>query len=215
MKVILLGPPGAGKGTQAKILSAELNAVHISTGDILRNAIKHNTALGIEAKKYVESGDLVPDTLVTKMVVERLNCADARKDFILDGFPRNLQQAEDLDKFLMVADGIDKCKVIYLDADENILIQRLSGRRTCKQCQAVYHLTNMPPKKAQVCDSCGGELYQRQDDKEETIKNRLSVYDRLTRPVVDYYFQGSRLFKIFANRQPELVLSEMLNVLKK
>ncbi|HAH21238.1 MAG: adenylate kinase [Omnitrophica WOR_2 bacterium GWF2_43_52] len=214
MKLVLLGAPGAGKGTQAKGLSKELKLAHISTGDILRIAIKENTPLGQKAKRYVETGELVPDSLVTQMVIERLSSDDVKDGFILDGFPRNRQQASDLDNFLS---GRNTCNyfVLYLDASEKTLIKRLSGRRICRKCQAVYHLINFPPLKEMTCDHCQGELYQRSDDKEETIKNRLEVYQRQTAPVVEYYFKQKRLIHIKSDDDAPLVLRQMLEVLAK
>lgn len=214
MKLILLGPPGAGKGTQAKVLSQELKLSHISTGDILREAIKNNTTLGSKAKMYVESGELVPDALVTEMVIERLSLPDAKKGFILDGFPRNIHQAEDLDLFLGRNGAGGEAAVIYLEASEKILIQRLSGRRICRNCQAVFHMINMPPKKNMTCDFCNGELYQRKDDQEATISNRLAVYEQQTKVLVDYYSNKNRLFRIGADQEADVVLAEMLKVLK-
>lgn len=211
-QIILLGPPGAGKGTQAKSLSEELSLAHISTGDILRRAIKNNTPLGREAKKYVDAGELVPDGLVTKMVVERLGCADAKEGFILDGFPRTIQQAEALDNFLKSARPVDYT-AMYLNATEKTIIQRLSGRRICRKCQAVFHLTNMPPRQDMTCDFCKGELYQREDDAEETIKNRLVVYMQQTSPVVEYYARQKKLVRIDADKEAGVVLREMLNAL--
>lgn len=211
MRLVLLGPPGAGKGTQAKGLSEKLKLRHISTGDILRQSIKQNTALGVKAKKYVESGELVPDELVTEMVIEHMNSIDIKEGFILDGFPRNVKQAESLDSFLKGKLLLDYL-VIYLDANINTLIQRLGGRRICRKCQAVFHLVNMPPKKEGVCDFCGGALYQRPDDTELTIKNRLQVYNQQTAPVVDYYSVSRRLVRIEADKEASIVLQEMLDV---
>ncbi len=212
MKLVLLGAPGAGKGTQAKSLSKELKLAHISTGDLLRVAIKENTPLGQEAKKYVESGELVPDHLVTKMVIERLSREDVSEGFILDGFPRNRQQAVELDDFLSTKSTCNYF-AFYLDASEKTLIKRLSGRRICGMCQAVYHLVNFPPKEDMVCDHCQSELYQRPDDKEETIKNRLAVYNRQTAPVVEYYSKQNRLIHLKADAEASLVLDEMLKIL--
>lgn len=214
MKLILLGAPGAGKGTQAKSLSRELNLAHISTGDLLRVAIKENTPLGQEAKKYVESGALVPDHLVTKMVIERLAGEDVAEGFILDGFPRNRQQAVELDNFLSRKNS-GNYFALYLDASEKMLIKRLSGRRICRKCQAVYHLVNFPPKQDMRCDYCQGELYQRPDDKEETIKNRLEVYNQQTAPVVEYYSKRQRLIHFKADEDAAVVLEEMLKILAK
>lgn len=212
MKLVLLGAPGAGKGTQAKSLGKALKLQHISTGDILRQAIKENSELGQKAKKYVESGALVPDSLVTEMAIERLSCDDVKDGFILDGFPRNRRQAEDLDDFLKNRDTCDYIAV-YLDASEKTIIQRLGGRRICRKCQAVFHLVNLPPQKDMVCDHCQGELYQRQDDKEETIKNRLEVYQQQTAPVVDYYAKQKKLLHIKADEEAPIVLQEMLKLL--
>ena len=212
MNIVLLGPPGAGKGTQAKSLSSELRLRHISTGDILRLAIKQKSPLGKEAKKYVEAGELVPDNLVTKMVIERLSSNDVKNGFILDGFPRNVNQAKDLDDFLSSRASLDYL-TLYLDVSDKILIQRLSGRRICQMCQAVFHRMNMPPKKEGVCDFCAGELYQRPDDTEATIRNRLEVYKRATRPVVDYYSKNKRLVRIDAGGEAQVVLQEMLKIL--
>lgn len=212
-RIVLLGPPGAGKGTQAKSLSEELKLAHISTGDILRQAIRENTDLGKEAKKFVESGALVPDSLVTRMVDRRLLADDVKNGFILDGFPRNVAQARELDGFLE-KEGRPDYSVIYLDTSEKIIIQRLSGRRICRNCQAVFHLTNRPPKKDMTCDYCGGQLYQRPDDKEDTIKNRLKVYGKETQPVEEYYSRNKRLFSVNADKEAGVVLGEMLDFLR-
>lgn len=214
MRLVLLGPPGAGKGTQAKVLSEKLKLKHISTGDILRQSIKQNTPLGVRAKRYVESGELVPDDLVTEIVIDSVGSNDTKDGFILDGFPRNVQQAESLDSFLRDKYSLDYL-VIYLDANINTLIQRLSGRRICRNCQAVFHLVNMPPKKEGFCDFCQGVLYQRPDDTEETIKNRLQVYNQQTAPVVDYYAKSKRLVRIEADKEAGVVLKEMLGVLNR
>lgn len=212
--IILLGPPGAGKGTQAKTLSQRLKIVHISTGDILREAIKSNTSLGQEAAKYVERGELVADNLVTRMAEERLSCDDTKEGFILDGFPRNLAQAESLDEFFN-SNGLLDYSVIYLETSENTIIKRLTGRRICKSCQAVYHLINVPSRKEGICDACGSELYQRPDDSESTIKNRLQVYERLTAPVVAYYSKKGRLLHISADNEAQMVIEAILKFLSK
>jgi len=213
MNLIVLGPPGAGKGTQSKILAAELKLKHISTGDILREAIKNNTALGLQAKRYVESGGLVPDALVTEMVIERISRADAKNGFILDGFPRNIQQAEALDDFLNAGSSV--AKVIYLDASEKVIIQRLGGRRVCPKCQAVFHIKNMPPKKDMLCDFCATALIRRPDDEEATIKNRLQVYNQQTAPLIDYYLKQNTLTRIPADEEAGAVIRKMLEVLEK
>lgn len=213
MMIILMGAPGVGKGTQAKVLSQKLKLRHISTGESLREAIKQNTSLGSRVRRYVENGRLVPDQLITKMVIERLSRDDVKIGFILDGFPRNIQQAKDLDNFLSakIASGY---VAIYLYASEKTLLQRLTGRRLCNKCQAVFHLVNMPPKKDMRCDFCGAELYQRPDDKEETIKNRLQVYQEQTAPVIKYYAKQNRLLRVDANRELKPVLRECLKFVK-
>lgn len=212
--IILLGPPGAGKGTQAKTLSRRLKIVHISTGDILREAIKSNSSLGQDAAKYVERGELVPDNLITKITQERLKGEDVKKGFILDGFPRNLSQAESLDAFFS-GNGLADYSVIYLKASEKVIIKRLTGRRICKNCQAVYHLINAPSSKEGVCDACGSELYQRPDDGEGTIKNRLQVYERQTAPVADYYSKKGKLFEVSADDEADKVIESIVKFLNK
>jgi adenylate kinase len=195
MKIVLLGAPGAGKGTQGVVLSKNYNTPHISTGDILREAVKNGTALGMKAKSYMDKGELVPDEVVTGIVVERLAKEDARKGFILDGFPRTLNQAKDLDKELKtISSGIDM--VLYFEIPEKIAIERLTGRRVCKKCGANYHIKNIPPKKEGVCDKCGSSLFQRPDDTIETVKNRLKVYEAQTSPLIDYYTKKGVLKKV-------------------
>ncbi|MFA5038870.1 MAG: adenylate kinase [Candidatus Omnitrophota bacterium] len=192
MKLILFGPPGAGKGTQAKLMIKEYHLPHISTGDILRGEVKNNTDLGREAKAYMESGKLVPDTLVTEMTKKRLSSPDIKDGFILDGFPRTVAQAKALDEIL--PGGIDKA--IYLKTTEGVVVQRLTGRRVCPKCGTNYHLTNMPPKKDMLCDQCQVELFQRPDDNEATVKNRLHVYLQESEGVLDYYGKQGRLTNV-------------------
>lgn len=195
MKIVLLGPPGAGKGTQGVVLSRNYRIAHISTGDILREAVKNGTALGLKAKSYMDKGELVPDEVVTGIVAERLDREDAKKGFILDGFPRTLKQGEDLDKELKkIKSSIDM--VLYFEIPEKIAIERLTGRRVCKRCGANYHVKNIPPKKEGVCDKCGGELYQRPDDTIDTVKNRLKVYEAQTQPLIEYYTKKGTLKKV-------------------
>lgn len=186
MRLVLLGPPGAGKGTQAQVLSKDLKVPHISTGDMLREAQKTASALGVKAKEYMDKGLLVPDELVIALVEERLAKPDAQKGFILDGFPRTPEQAKSLDaslsKLKMPVDF-----VLYFKTSLEVIIRRLSGRRVCSQCGRTFHLTNFKPKVEGVCDSCNGKLVQRPDDKEETIKKRLSVYEEQTAPLIEYY----------------------------
>ncbi len=186
MRLVLLGAPGAGKGTQAKKLIDKYGIPQISTGDILRKAVADGTPLGKEAKSYMNKGELVPDSVVIGLVKERLAQGDCKKGYILDGFPRTTPQAEALDKVLAeMKASLDTA--LSVDVDKDILMKRLTGRRTCKGCQQMYNIYFGPPKKDGVCDKCGGELFQRDDDKEATIKNRLDVYEKSTAPLIDYY----------------------------
>ncbi|NWF76361.1 MAG: adenylate kinase [Nitrospirae bacterium] len=186
MRIVLLGAPGAGKGTQAKMLIDKYKIPQISTGDILRKAVADGTPLGKEAKAIMEKGELVPDKIVLGLVEERLKQDDCKKGFILDGFPRNTAQAEALDKLLNnIKMPLDSA--LSVDVPKEDLMKRLTGRRTCKSCQQMYNVYYSPPKKEGVCDKCGGELFQRDDDKEETIRKRLDVYDAQTAPLIDYY----------------------------
>lgn len=186
MRLVLLGAPGAGKGTQAKMLIEKYKIPQISTGDILRKAVADGTPLGKEAKVIMDKGELVPDKIVLGLVEERVKQDDCKKGFILDGFPRNTAQAEALDKMLN-AMGLPIDSALSVDVPKDDLMKRLTGRRTCKNCQQMYNVYYSPPKKDVVCDKCGGELFQRGDDKEDTIKKRLDVYDAQTAPLIDYY----------------------------
>lgn len=186
MNLVLLGPPGAGKGTQAKVLSQKSRAFHISTGDMLRETVNKGTSLGKEAKKYMLKGELVPDELVIAVVKNTLTSEELKGGFILDGFPRTLRQAEMLDTMLKnIGKKLDI--VLYFKTSLETSVARLSGRRVCKQCGANFHIKNIPPKKAEICDYCDGELYQRKDDQKETIKRRWSVYIKETAPLISYY----------------------------
>ncbi len=186
MRVIFLGPPGAGKGTQAKALAQEWGVPQIATGEMLRDAVKAGTPLGREAARIMESGALVPDDVMVGLIAERLRQPDAAAGFILDGFPRTITQAEALNRLLKdLGQSLDA--VVYFDVPEAELLRRLTGRRLCRQCQTAYHTVSAPPKRPGVCDRCGGELYQRDDDSEATVQNRLSVYARQTAPLLDYY----------------------------
>ncbi len=188
MRIVLLGGPGSGKGTQAKMLIDKLNVPQISTGDIFRAALKEGTPMGLKAKTYMDKGELVPDEVVIGVVEERLTKPDLDKGYMLDGFPRTLPQAEALDKILVKqGKGIDHAVLVDVPDDE--LIKRLSGRRTCKnsECGSMFHVMFNPPKKEGICDKCGSELYQRDDDKEATIRERLTVYNSQTAPLIDYY----------------------------
>jgi len=185
-RVVLLGPPGAGKGTQAKLLEEKFSACQISTGDILRKAVAERTPLGREASEYINRGALVPDGVIVNLVAERLKEKDCEKGFILDGFPRTIPQATSL-KAILNQRGIRLSAVLSVRVPHNVIIERLAGRRTCRNCGALSHVVFTPPKKEGVCDRCGGALYQRDDDREETIANRLKVYEDQTAPLVDYY----------------------------
>lgn len=209
MKLILFGPPGAGKGTQAKLLIKEFSLPHISTGDILRSEVKNNTPLGKEAKAYMEAGKLVPDALVTEMTKKRLLMPDVKKGFILDGFPRTVSQAKALDG--MLQGGIDKA--IYLKTSENIVVQRLTGRRVCPKCGTNYHLVNMPPKKGMLCDQCSVELYQRPDDNEATVRNRLHVYLQESEGVLDYYGKQGKLVNVSGDLDSREVFVNIKDIL--
>lgn len=195
MYIILLGAPGAGKGTQAVMLCEKLNLVQVASGDLFRKALSEETELGLKAKEYMDKGQLVPDEITIQMVMERLAAPDCRNGAILDGFPRNLSQAEALDKELeKQSKMIDK--VVYIKVAEEELMKRLGGRWICRNCQTPYHEVDNPPKAAGICDRCGGELYQRDDDNEETIKKRLKVYFAETSPLIDYYSQAGKLLEI-------------------
>ena len=210
MKLVLLGPPGAGKGTQSAVLSKKYNIPHISTGDILRESVKSGQELGLKAKSFMDKGELVPDDVVIGIVVERLKLADTKKGFILDGFPRTLKQAENLDASLKkIGSGIDM--VVYFQTSPAVAIERLTGRRVCKNCGFNYHIKNIPPKKDGICDKCGGTLFQRPDDNEATVRNRLKVYEEQTKPLVDYYAKKGILKKVSG----DLGVDELFKVLSK
>lgn len=203
MKVVLLGPPGAGKGTLASLLKESLGLEHISTGDMLREEVKNNTSLGQEAKKFIEDGKLVPDEIVTRMIKHKLTMdPQVKRGYLLDGFPRTKQQAEDLDKILNQIQQPLDC-ALYLEATLPIIIDRLTGRRVCKQCGALFHIKNRPSQKQGVCDQCGGPLYQRPDDNENTIRTRMDVYLKNTTPIVDYYEGQGKLKRFNADNDSE------------
>ncbi|HOD12444.1 MAG TPA: adenylate kinase [Candidatus Omnitrophota bacterium] len=214
MRLILLGAPGAGKGTQAKLLEKQLHVKHISMGDILREEMKNNTALGQEVKKYVESGGLVPDEVVTKIIENRFQDPSiAQAGYLLDGFPRTAKQAEDLDVILTrINQPVDY--VVYMEVDSEVVIQRLTGRRVCRSCAALYHVKNMPSKQEGICDACQGELYQRPDDNEETIRKRINVYLESTTPIIDYYKKKGTLLTVDGNTDAEKLRDELLTIFK-
>jgi len=212
VNIIMLGPPGAGKGTQAKMLVERLGIPQISTGDMLRAAVKDGTELGKKAKEYMDAGKLVPDEVVIGIVKERLAQADCERGFILDGFPRTIPQAEALDRVLEeLGKRIDY--VINVAVPNEELITRLTGRRTCRKCGAMYHVVFNPPREEGRCDKCGGELYQRDDDREETIRQRLEVYQAQTAPLIDYYKKKGVLYDIDGTGSIEDIFQNILKVL--
>jgi adenylate kinase len=202
VRLVLLGPPGAGKGTQSRMLESKLNAPQIASGDLLRAAVRNQTALGLQAKAYMDKGALVPDELVLGMIAERLGQDDARHGFILDGFPRTVPQAEALGRILQGrSEKLDKVVAITVPVDE--IVKRISGRRTCRACSAMYHVTYEPPRVPDVCDACGRPLYQREDDAEDTVRARLEVYATATRPLLDYYGAAGIIAEIDGTGEPQ------------
>lgn len=208
MKLLLMGPPGAGKGTQAEVLTDRLDIPHISTGDMFRKAIKEGTDLGKKAKEYMDAGKLVPDEVTVGIVKERLSEADCGKGFLLDGFPRTVNQAQALDAILQEL-GIKLDAVVNIDVPREKLLDRLTGRRICRDCGATYHVTFNPPNEADKCDACGGELYQRSDDTASTVANRLDVYAQQTAPLIQYYQQQGLLEDINGDQDIKVVLDEI------
>jgi adenylate kinase len=213
MKLILLGPPGAGKGTQAKMLTEKFTIPQISTGDILRAAVKEGTEMGKKAKEYMDAGGLVPDEVVVGIVRDRLQEADCKNGFILDGFPRTVAQADALQASL-VDMGKELDSVISLDVDAEALVERLTGRRTCKDCGRGYHITFDPSKEEGKCDACGGRLFQRDDDQEETIRKRLQVYADQTEPLISYYRDAGLLMELDGMQPIAQVQEKMLTLLQ-
>lgn len=211
-RVVVLGPPGAGKGTQAKLLQDKFAVCQVSTGDILRKAVTEKTPLGQEAAQYIDRGALVPDEVMVKLVAERLKEKDCEKGFILDGFPRTIPQAESLDAILKEM-KLSLNGVLSVQVPRAVIIERLAGRRNCKSCGALSHMVFNPPKKAGVCDHCGGELYQRHDDEEETVANRLKVYENQTAPLVNYYRQRNLLREIDGVGTVDEICARVLNAL--
>ncbi|MBQ7476923.1 MAG: adenylate kinase [Selenomonadaceae bacterium] len=212
MQILLMGPPGAGKGTQAVKLVEKFSIPQISTGDMFRAAVKEGTELGKKAKACMEAGTLVPDEVTVGIVRERLAKEDCKNGFILDGFPRTVEQAEELQKILEEL-GMSLTKVLNIHVPAEHLIERAVGRRICKTCGATYHVKFNPPKSDKVCDNCGGQLYQRADDNEETMKKRLSVYEESTRPLIDYYKKVGVYAEIDGRQPIENVTEELVNVL--
>jgi adenylate kinase len=209
MKIVLLGPPGVGKGTAAKQIVTTYGIPQISTGDLLREAVKSQTALGVQAKKYMDAGELVPDNVVIGMLKDRVAQRDCSKGFILDGFPRTIPQAESLD-----ASGIHVDAVVCLVAPEEVIVERLGGRRDCPACGAIYHVKNSPSKKEGICDTCGTSLITREDQKPAVISNRLEVYRKQTEPLVDFYKKKNLLKAVNAIQSIEAVFRDIQNALK-
>ena len=212
LRTILLGPPGAGKGTQAAKIVEKYGVPHISTGDIFRENIKKGTELGKKAQEYMNRGELVPDDLVIEIATTRLLEDDCRNGFLLDGFPRTVYQAEKLDEFL-AARGSKIDKVLDIAVEKEDLITRLTGRRVCKACGASFHVVNIPPKQEGVCDYCGGELIQRADDNLETVTNRIDVYEAQTMPLIDYYEKAGNLVHIDGSTGLENVFADIVSAL--
>ena len=212
MNLVLLGPPGAGKGTQAARIVEKYAIPHISTGDIFRKNIKEGTELGKKAQEYMNKGELVPDSLVIEIALDRPNEDDCKVGFLLDGFPRTVEQAEALDAYLAEKDQkVDK--VLDMDVKKEILMERLTGRRVCKDCGATYNVVGMPPKKEGICDVCGGELYQRADDTAETVENRIEVYNSQTKPLIDYYEAAGNIVHMDGSIGYEELFAEIVKLL--
>lgn len=214
MNIILMGPPGAGKGTQADIIKANYPIPHISTGDMFRDAVSKQTPLGVEAKKYMDSGQLVPDEVTIGIVAERLAEPDCQKGFLLDGFPRTIPQADALEEVLKKLNKkIDA--VINISVPDDILIARITGRVSCRECKTVYNLNTNPPKQAGICDQCGGELFQRSDDQGDTVVKRLQVYGEQTNPLLAYYEKKGLVYNIDGDRDSQAVFADVKNILER
>ena len=211
MKLILLGPPGAGKGTQAESLARKYSIPHVSTGDILREAVREGTEVGRKARKYMDRGELVPDDVVVAIVAERLGKPDCRSGWLLDGFPRSAAQAEALDGRL----GENSYVVLYFGLSEEAVVERLSGRRVCSKCGHIYHVKFSPPRSGDACDRCEGELFQRDDDRPETVRARLRTYDEQTASLIDRYGGSGRLVRIDASGEPDDVARAVEEALRK
>lgn len=212
MFLILLGPPGAGKGTQADTIVAHTGVVHIATGDLFRENIRNETELGKQAQVYVGRGQLVPDELTVRMLLDRLDRPDTGRGALLDGFPRTIEQARALDEALAErGQAVDK--VLYIRVGEEEVVRRLGGRWTCRRCGAVYHELFSPPKERGRCDRCGGELYQREDDKPETVRNRLAVYNEQTAPLIDYYEKQGKLAEVDGEQGAQTVGRDLLRAI--
>jgi len=213
MYISMLGAPGAGKGTQADILSQEMNLPHIASGDLFRQALEERAEVGLLAKSYMDKGELVPDEITIKMILERINQLDCTSGCLLDGFPRTLHQAKVLDKALN-EQGKSIDEAIYIEVPNEELVKRLSGRWLCRTCQTPYHTTSSPPKTPGKCDKCGGELYQRSDDREEIVKDRLNIFFAQTVPILDYYKKQNKLIRVNGNLGMQGVAREIISALK-
>jgi adenylate kinase len=214
MRIVLVGPPGAGKGTQAEFIAEHLSVPKISTGDIFRKNVSQGTPLGLEAKKYMDAGDLVPDEVTIAMVKDRISEPDAANGYLLDGFPRNLAQAKVLDEMLEeIGQHLDMVMELVVDDEE--VVRRLAGRRTCRDCGQIWHIVFDPPADPEKCDRCGGALFQRDDDKEATIRHRLEVYNEQTAPIVDYYADRSILVGVDATGTVEDVTGRAIAALRR
>ena len=212
MKIIMLGAPGAGKGTQAKMIAEKFNIPHISTGDIFRANIKNGTELGKKAKEYMDQGQLVPDELTVQILLDRVAQDDCKNGYVLDGFPRTIPQADVLDKELTkLGDKVDFA--INVDVPDENIVNRMSGRRACLKCGATYHIAHIPPKQEGICDKCGSELVQRDDDKPETVLNRLSVYHEQTQPLIEYYDNKKILKNVDGTKDMQEVFSDIVDIL--
>ncbi len=212
MKIIMLGAPGAGKGTQAKMIADKYKVPHISTGDIFRANIKNGTELGKKAKEFMDKGQLVPDELTVEILLDRVAQDDCKNGYVLDGFPRTIPQADVLDKELTkLGDKVDYA--INVDVPDENIIRRMSGRRACLKCGATYHIEHIPPKQEGICDTCGSELVQRDDDKPETVKNRLTVYHEQTQPLIDYYTKKDILKTVDGTKDMQEVFNEITGIL--
>lgn len=214
MKIIMLGAPGAGKGTQAAQISEKYRIPHISTGDIFRNNIKKGTALGNQVKTYMDQGLLVPDELVCELVVDRVQQEDCKKGYVLDGFPRTIPQAESLQQAL-AANGGTLDFVINIEVSDEVIIKRMGGRRACPACGATYHLTFAPPAQDGICDVCGTKLILRTDDALETVQKRLEVYHKQTQPLIDYYSKAGILERMDGSKERQQVFADIMTILEK
>ncbi len=213
MRIVLLGPPGAGKGSLAELIKENFQVAHVSTGDMLREEMKKGSPIGFEIKKLIEAGRLVSDEIVTRLVEERMGAdANLADSFMLDGFPRTAKQAEDLDRILK-SFGKPLDFALNMEADIDIILLRLAGRRVCALCGALYHLRNRPPLKEGICDACGGGLYQRSDDNETTIRNRMNVYRMNTQPVIDYYTAERCLKQVNGDKETNEIFKDLLKIL--